>query len=236
MTDFELKILDDIKIETFMKSIVQETSKWDFKNADYIRLVNALLDLSLNKPLPDFSAAKNIERGERIKINLPLEGNQVKIRLFNKETDYDIVQSWLEDEIGRWFLLSKSYSKATSLNDLIEDERNILGLITLSDLTPIGMMSYLDFDEFHHKAEMRKLIGNEDYREKGFAKEATRLWIQYGINKLGLKKIYLNTIENNIRNVTLNKELGFQIEGILRKECLIDNKYYDLLRMALIVD
>jgi RimJ/RimL family protein N-acetyltransferase len=43
-------------------------------------------------------------------------------------------------------------------------------------------------------------------------------------------------IENNIRNVTLNKELGFQIEGILRKEIIIDSVYHDVLRMAYIVD
>ena len=97
-------------------------------------------------------------------------------------------------------------------------------------------MGYLDYDTNQHKAEMRKLIGEDEHRGKGHAKEATNLWIQYGINNLGLKKIFLNTIENNIRNVTLNKELGFQIEGILRKECFIDNKYYDLLRMGLIAE
>jgi len=62
------------------------------------------------------------------------------------------------------------------------------------------------------------------------------LWIKYGINNLGLNKIYLDTVENNIRNVGLNKELGFHIEGVLRKEIFIDNKYYDVLRMAYIVE
>ncbi len=133
-------------------------------------------------------------------------------------------------------MLSRSYSRDKTLKELIEDERNLLGIIFLKDSTPIGVMGYLDYDKYNHKAEMRKLIGEEIYRGKGFAKEATELWIKYGINNLELKKIYVNTIENNIRNVTINKELGFEIEGILRKECLIDDKYHDLLRMSLIVD
>ena len=51
MNDYELKVLNNITIETVTKGIIDETSKWDFKPADYITLVNALLDLSLNKPL-----------------------------------------------------------------------------------------------------------------------------------------------------------------------------------------
>jgi len=70
-------------------------------------------------------------------------------------------------------------------------------------------------------------------RSKGFAKEATKLWIHYGITKLGLKKIYLNTLYTNIRNISLNEELGFKIEGILRNEVFFDERYHDVSRMGL---
>jgi len=236
MTDFEIKVMNDMTVEAVSKAIINETSKWEFKKSDYITLVNDLLDLSLSKAQTDVSTKKVKEKQGQVKLNFPLTGEQIRIRLFDKDTDYNIVQRWLEDEFGRWFLLSRSYTRDVTLDQLIEDERNILGIITLPDSTPIGLMGYLDYDEFHHKVEMRKLIAEVKYKEMGYAKEATMLWIQYGINNLGLKKIYLNTIENNIRNVTLNKELGFQIEGILRKECLIDNDYYDLLRMGLVVE
>ena len=237
MNDYELKVLNNITIETVTKGIIDETSKWDFKSADYITLVNALLDLSLNKPsiLPK-NGNMQTEAKQSVNIEFPLIGEQIRITKFDKEKDYKIAKRWLDDSFGRWFLLSRSYSRDTTFTELIEDERNILGLIALNDLTPIGLMGYLDYDTNQHKAEMRKLIGEEEHRGKGYAKEATKLWIQYGTNNLGLKKIFLNTIENNIRNVTLNKELGFQIEGILRKECFIDNKYYDLLRMGFIAE
>ena len=237
MTDFEIKVLNDVTVETVSKAIINETSKWGFKKTDYITLVNAILDLSLSQPLlKNISKEGNSGKLSRENFSFPIAGKNIQIRLFDKDNDYKIVKTWLEDDIGRWFLLSRPNSKITTLNQLIKDENNILGIITLPDSRPIGLMGYLDNDKDHHKAEMRKLIGEVDFREKGFAKEATSLWIQYGINNLGLKKIYLNTIENNIRNVTLNMELGFQVEGILRKECFIDNKYFDILRMGLIVD
>ena len=46
-----MKIMNDLTIETITKGIVDETSKWNFKTADFITLANALLDLSLNKPI-----------------------------------------------------------------------------------------------------------------------------------------------------------------------------------------
>jgi len=84
-----------------------------------------------------------------------------------------------------------------------------------------------------HKAELRKLIGEPGMRAKGLAKESTRLWIHYGIEVLGLRKIYLNTLDTNIRNIKLNEELGFKFEGILRNEVFFDGKYHDVLRMGI---
>lgn len=236
MTDFEMKISDSITVETVSKTILNETAKWGFKPSDYMSLVNGLLDLSLTKPPHTESKEKTEEKSKRSKLDFPLSGEQIQIRKFNKDTDYEIVQKWLRDEAGRWFLLSRSSSSGKTLLQLLEDERNIFGIITLPDSTPIGLMGFLNYDQSNHKAEMRKLIGEEIHRGKGYAKEATTLWIQYGINNLGLKKIYLNTIENNIRNLTLNKELGFQIEGILKKEFVINNEYYDVIRMGYVVE
>lgn len=236
MNDFELEVMNNLTVETVSQSIINETSKWGFKQSDYLKLINDLMDLSLNKPSAIQYKEKLSTTTNEQKLSLPLTSENIFIRIFKKETDLAVVNQWLEEESGKWFLLSRSHSTDKSFKQLITDDRNIFGLITLKDSTPIGLLAYLDCDKKQNKAEMRKLIGKEEYRKKGYAKEATQIWLQYGVQNLGLKKIYLHTIENNIRNVTLNKELGFQVEGILRKECFINNEYYDLLRMAYIVD
>ena len=119
------------------------------------------------------------------------------------------------------------------LDTFIADSLNIIGIITLPDHQPIGAVAYLDYDKRQHKAELRKLIGEPLMRGKGYAKEATQLWIQYGFSTLGLKKIYLNTLDTNIRKIQLNEELGFKVEGILRNEVLVEGAYRDVLRMGL---
>jgi RimJ/RimL family protein N-acetyltransferase len=167
-------------------------------------------------------------------VNLPLEGDGLRIRAFDPAEDRTVFQGWVADEHGRHFLLSSNAAKTLKPDEVIEGEQNILGVITLPDATPIGMMAFLDHDRDQRKAELRKLIGEVPYRGRGLARNATRLWIGYGISGLGLEKIYLNTLDTNFRNIRLNERLGFRVEGILRKECCIDGEYHDILRMALL--
>ncbi len=139
----------------------------------------------------------------------------------------------MTDTRGRHFLLSRTTAEPV---DLLATDRNILGVITLGDGRPIGMTAFLDYDPVQKKAELRKLIGEPEHRGKGYGKQASALWIQYGIQNLGLRKIYLSTLETDLRNIRLNEELGFKVEGILRSECWFDGEYHDILRMAFLAE
>jgi RimJ/RimL family protein N-acetyltransferase len=235
MTDHEVKVLKEIDIETFIKSLTEETIKWGFDSSDYMKIVNALLDLSLNKISNHNTASKKIKYTGKV-IEFPVKGEHILLRKFINPKDLLKSKEWLSDENGRWFLLSSSYLRQRTIEEVLNDERNILSVIQLDNSVPIGLMGFLDIDKVHRKAEMRKLIGEKEFRGKGYAKEATMLWIEYGLNTLGLKKIYINTIESDIRNITLNRELGFSIEGFFRNECYVDGKFYNILRMALLAD
>ncbi len=116
MNDFEMKMQESITVETISKTILNETAKWGFKTSDYMSLVNGLLDLSLTKPPQNESKEKTEEKSKRGKLDFPLRGKQIQVRKFNKDTDYEIVQKWLKDEAGRWFLLSRSSSSGKTLH------------------------------------------------------------------------------------------------------------------------
>ncbi|MDX1700232.1 MAG: GNAT family protein, partial [Melioribacteraceae bacterium] len=97
---------------------------------------------------------------------------------------------------------------------------------------PIGLLSLLNIDEDNSKAEMRKMIGDVNYRGKGYAKEATSAWLHFSTEFKKINKIYINTVETNLQNVSINRRLGLQLEGLLKKELIIDNVEHDVLRMA----
>lgn len=231
------KIVNDISLQVIAKSIFKETNGIGFTKTDYVKLVNLLLDqtLEFNDNGKD-NQDKKVE-DEKISVtDLPIKTKNLSINKFNVKKDKSFFEKWMKDEVGSHFLLTRTTPRKYSYEELTKNTLDILGTITIDNKTPIGLMAFLDFDEEQKKAELRKLIGEPEYRGKGFGKEATKAWIQWGINKLGLKKIYLYTINTNARNIRINQELGFQVEGILRNECLIDGEYTDVLRMGLVVD
>jgi RimJ/RimL family protein N-acetyltransferase len=226
-------------IEAIARSLFKETIQYGFKQVDYLRFVNVLLDMSMkNSSYPGKNEENCDDHNQKQSSALPLLGERIKIRKFMEDADRQLFEKWIDDTEGRHFLISRITAKETKIDQCIRNEDNVLGLICLNntDETPIGILAFLDHDKIQRKAELRKLIGEPEYRGKGFAKEATKLWIQFGISALELKKIYLNTLDTNIRNIKLNEELGFRVEGILRNEFFFNNEYYDVLKMSYLVE
>ncbi len=231
-------LITDRTIEAMARGFYREAASYGFKQVDYVKFANALLDLSMRQNGKG-EATLRAENPRRTAVpgatRLPLVGERVKIRAFERK-DLDLVRRWLDDPHGRYFLLSRTTARSLDPEDLLTRDDSVVGVITLLDDAPIGLLAYLDVDRVQRKAELRKLIGEPAHRGKGLAHEATRLWIDYGLTSLHLRKIYVNTLDTNIRNIKLNRDLGFKVEGLLRDECFFDGQYHDIIRMALWAD
>lgn len=232
--------IPDSTIEALARSIFRESTAYGFRQADYLRLVNYFLDITMEngkgrkKEISSTSDTRPFKSEKDQYTKLPLSSQRIEIREFNKKQDLARMKEWLEDENGRYFLLSRSSAKKLDLKHILANKSNLIGIIALPDHRPIGAVAFLDLDPVQKKAELRKLIGDKEMRGMGYAKEACDIWIQYGIHALGLKKIYLNTLNTNLHNIKLNEDLGFKVEGILRNEVYFDGDYHDILRMGLI--
>lgn len=227
------KTISDETIKTIAASFLKQAQKYGFTLNDYLKFTNYLLDEALHltgkiqrqeaKTIYDINSTKK----------LPLETDRLIIRNATKK-DLSLIKIWLEDKEGRYFLLSRLVHPPQTIDEIFENENNILGMICLKDKTPIGVIAYLDIDEYHRKAELRKMIGVTKERGKGYGNEATKAWIEYGLFTLNLEKIYLTTINTDIKNIRINEALGFRVEGLLRNELKIDGEYHDVLQMSLL--
>lgn len=96
----------------------------------------------------------------------------------------------------------------------------------------IGFGGFLNIDTKASKAELYITIGNKSFQGKGFGKRLVQFLMHFGFNDLGLQKIYLSTLEHNLRAYGLYESCGFEEEGRFKKHVLHKGKLKGLIYMA----
>ena len=77
-------------------------------------------------------------------------------------------------------------------------------------------------------------IGDRVDRGKGFGKEAVSLILRFAFHELGLSRISLDVISDNLPAIALYRGLGFQEEGRMRERVYRDGRTFDLVYMGLL--
>ncbi len=239
--------------ESILKVISNELAGLDLSPADYVQVANSILDSALGKN-EETSGLEAIYgeggAGEESRNNgnnslksdlnnrkisgLPVVTDDISIRACQPESDFEIFEKWTREDRGREFLLSRLENNIEKAEEVFFNRSHLFGMVCNAMQEPIGVVGFLNYDREHKKAELRKLIGEPSCRGKGLGKKASRLWVGYGLYVLKLRKIYLYTFDSNLRNIRINEELGFRLEGVFREEHLVDGKPKDILRMSLI--
>jgi RimJ/RimL family protein N-acetyltransferase len=98
----------------------------------------------------------------------------------------------------------------------------------------VGMIGAENIDHFFRKLEMKKMIGEHQFRGKGIGKSSTFLFLYYVFNIMKFNKVYIHSLDTNIGNININSKFGFGLEGILYGDVFINKKYRDVLRMGLL--
>jgi len=234
--------IPDETIRTFARTIFHESQNYGFGRVDLLRLINALMDVAADSGNGDAEAAKRPAARKRVDPRqfevdeFPLRSKRLRIRKAEGEEDRQLIESWIADEYGQYFLLSCATAQRHDVASILTGAQNQVGIISLAAGKPVGAVAYLDVDPLQRRAELRKLIGDAGERGKGYAEEATALWLAYGRKRLGLQKIYVSTLQTHLRNIQLNESIGFRVEGILHGEILLGDKRHDVLRMGLCFD
>ncbi len=96
-----------------------------------------------------------------------------------------------------------------------------------------GIIGGQDIDTQSAKLEMRKLVGDAAMHGKGIGKRATFLFLYYVFVIRKFRKVYLHSLDINIRNLNLNGKFGFELEGVFLEEAKIQDRWRDVIRMAL---
>lgn len=149
---------------------------------------------------------------------ITLSGNKVRLRAL-EPSDLSFLYQ-LENDERFWeisntiepyskFILKKYLAnahldiyEAKQLRLVIEENKNIIGLIDLFDYNP------------KHKRAGLGIIILTKYQKQGYASESLKLLINYCFTHLDLHQLYANITEDNIASIKLFENSGFCKVGV----------------------
>lgn len=106
--------------------------------------------------------------------------------------------------------LSQSYTEEQEIKwvqEKLEEKAPVFSMIEKKSSRFIGNIELMDLTET--EGELGIAITAE-MQNRGYGTEAILALIEYGINRLGLKKIYLRTNHNNARAIHVYEKCGFR--------------------------
>ena len=163
-------------------------------------------------------------------------------RLYLSPFDAEDIESytkwaeWMNDKTvadtygGNHNLVSLSSAKKT----IGELKGHRFSIILLDSEILIGHISLHDVDHFNRNAFLGIVIGEEEYRNKGYGTEAVRLVLDYGFKTLNLHSIMLSVHADNSAAIACYKKVGFSESGRRREWVFKNGKYIDKIYMDIL--
>jgi len=107
-----------------------------------------------------------------------------------------------------------------------------LAICLVSDSQHIGNIYLRNIDWISRHAELHVFIGDKQNRSQGFGQEAVRQIIIYAFNELGLHRLHLLVLAENLPAIHIYEKCGFHVEGRLRSHVYKAGEFKDVLFMG----
>ncbi|GIQ71258.1 N-acetyltransferase [Xylanibacillus composti] len=159
----------------------------------------------------------------------------INIRKFEKR-DIPFKVKWINDPAINKYLhydLPLTEEKTEKWYETLEERHDRIDYTIFYQNKPVGIIGFLNIDKRNRKAEYYICIGESAYLGKGVALQATDLLIREANKTLGLEKIYLFTEIGNVRAQEFFRKVGFEKEGLLKKDLIYNGRYIDRFIYAL---
>jgi len=135
--------------------------------------------------------------------------------LYRGKFTEEIHQHWLETKVAN----------GEVVQFIIEHEEN-------GNKVPVGSVYLRDIDKENSCAEFGIFIGEESALGKGIGTESAKVMLDFAHNQLGLHRVYLRLLADNISAYKAYRKAGFVAEGVFRDMKKIDVRYKDIMFMS----
>jgi RimJ/RimL family protein N-acetyltransferase len=176
-----------------------------------------------------------------------LTGTNVVLRPFSFEEDAPALREMLQDPdvlrltgsfydpdgLPEWDAAAESgfrdwYSTRNDQTDRLD-----LAVVDKATGQCVGEVVFNEWSEPNRGCNFRTIIGPRG-RDRGLGTEAIRLFLCYGFEQLGLRRISLDVLNFNPRAKRVYDKLGFVTEGVLREEHRWGDEWIDVTIMSML--
>lgn len=167
-----------------------------------------------------------------------LEGQEIFLRPMTPADTDNIIKWRNTDFVRRNFIYQKPFTVQGHeewTKTMIDTGKAVQFIICLKDTDkPVGSVYLRDINREHQKAEYGVFIGEADALGKGYGTEAARLLTAYAFQDMGLHKVMLRVLAGNEQAKRSYEKAGFVQEAYLKDEVILENRYRDVIYMAMI--
>lgn len=118
----------------------------------------------------------------------------------------------------------ESYNRKMLNFQIVEKESSVI----------IGNCGFHTWNPQHHRAEIGYALNIDEFKNKGFMKEALEKIIEFGFEEMKLNRIEALIDENNIPSKKLLEHFGFNWEGVMRGHYLVNGIFEDSVLYSLL--
>lgn len=126
--------------------------------------------------------------------------------------------------------------QVSSIQSMAAQENSIMILaLANNQIIGVGTITSSSKIKSRHSGELG-IVVQKDYQGKGIGSLIIQYLIDWAKSNGVTTRIQLDTRCDNLGAVDLYKKFGFEIEGCLKNSTLLNEKYYDLYVMGLLLD
>lgn len=120
----------------------------------------------------------------------------------------------------------KQYLQNSHL-DIYQAQQLRLAIVCNTTNLVVGLVDLFDFSPKDKRAGVGIVISNDEFKQKGYAKNALQIVINYCFKVLDLHQIYANIEQDNLPSLNLFNQLNFELVGIKKQWNKRGNIYID---------
>lgn len=166
----------------------------------------------------------------------PLKTERIILNIFSKNDLTQQYVNWLNDSVVVKYSNQRfkrhTIKDSTSYFNLFKKQNALfLSIYHKKDKEMIGTMT-IYFNIYHKVADIGIMLGNKSYWGQGLGKECWNTVLEFLVHYSNLRKITGGTISCNAKMIKIMESTGMKLDGIRKKQEIIDNSIYDIYYFA----